>query len=78
MPRKPKLTLIENRLTKTRLIVTVGNAQGDETWAFEDTGRKARRDVCRRLLSAGKIVGTGDGLFADMDQTYCLANPSPS
>lgn len=72
MTRKAKPTAVELRLAEGETLVrsVVSDALGDETWRYGISGKVARRDVCRRLLERGQIVGCGDGLFPGTDQTY--------
>lgn len=71
---KPKKTTIERRLEAgVTLRREHDNERHKHTWTFSDTGRGAHLGTCNRLLTAGKIVSLGDGLFPDDAQTYGLA-----
>lgn len=75
MMTKAKETQVEKRMRETgcRLMKTMtGDLAQPVTWAYSDSGKSARSDSVRKLLEAGKLVSTGDGLFDDA-QTYRLA-----
>lgn len=67
-PKKPKPTLVEQRLISGATIMKT---------ASEDAPRGAfytfRADIVERLIAAGKLTPRGDGLFSDDAQTWVYA-----